>query len=253
MNPRPLIRIGHKGAEAIEPGNTLASFHAAADAGVDAIEFDVLRPRADFEVSSEWSRAPAGAAAASGPLLIAHDWADAKRRSPMTLAEALDAFCEPPLDRLRFDLDLKTIGREDEVVAAIRERGLEDRAMTSTMELPSVRALAELAPDMYRGWTLPKVGRDWTKSRMPKPLLTGAMAGLRARLPGIVRRRAPGLGLGAIWIYHPLASRALADASHDAGCELICWTVDDPARMRDLAALGADGICTNDPRLFAGR
>ncbi|MDQ3572647.1 MAG: glycerophosphodiester phosphodiesterase [Actinomycetota bacterium] len=253
VNPGRLMLIGHKGAAAIELGNTLASFRAAADAGVDAIELDVLRPRADFEVPSEWSRAPAGPATASGPLLVAHDWADAAARAPLTLSEALDAFCQPPLDRLRFDLDLKTIGREDEVVASIRERGLEDRAMTSTMELPSVRALAELAPDMYRGWTLPKVGRDWTKSRMPKPLLAGAMAALRARLPGIVRRRAPELGLAAIWVYHPLASRALADASHDAGCELICWTVDDPSRMRDLVALGADGICTNDPRLFGRR
>lgn len=245
-----MIRIGHKGADAIEPGNTLASFRAAADAGADAIEFDVLRPRSDFDAPSEWSRAAAGPADGSGPLLIAHDWADAQRRTPLTLAEALDALLAPPLDRLRFDLDLKSIGREDEVVAAIAERGLEKRAMTSTMELASVRFLAEIAPAIYRGWTLPKVGRDWTKSRMPKPLLTGAMVGLRARLPGIVRRRAPELGIRAIWIYHPLASSALADAAHAAGCELICWTVDDTERMRALVDLGADGICTNDPRLF---
>ena len=38
-------RIGHKGADALVPGNTLASFEAAAKAGVSMIEFDVLRPR----------------------------------------------------------------------------------------------------------------------------------------------------------------------------------------------------------------
>jgi glycerophosphoryl diester phosphodiesterase len=44
----------------------------------------------------------------------------------------------------------------------------------------------------------------------------------------------------------------LARACHEAGLELIAWTVDDAREMRRLAALGVDGICTNDPRLFAG-
>ena len=37
---RPLV-IGHRGAPALAPENTLASFEAAVDAGVDAVEFDV--------------------------------------------------------------------------------------------------------------------------------------------------------------------------------------------------------------------
>ena len=44
-----MLRIGHKGADALVPGNTLESFAAAVEAGVDAIEFDVLRPRGDFD------------------------------------------------------------------------------------------------------------------------------------------------------------------------------------------------------------
>ena len=43
----------------------------------------------------------------------------------------------------------------------------------------------------------------------------------------------------------------LARACHDTGLELIAWTVDDLREMKRLAALGVDGICTNDPRLFA--
>ncbi len=34
--------VGHKGADAILPGNTLESFEAAISEGVHAIEFDVL-------------------------------------------------------------------------------------------------------------------------------------------------------------------------------------------------------------------
>ena len=39
---KKLRLIGHKGADAIAPGNTVASFEAAVAAGVDTIEFDVV-------------------------------------------------------------------------------------------------------------------------------------------------------------------------------------------------------------------
>ena len=129
-----MLRIGHKGADAIHPGNTVESFAAAVEAGCDVIELDVLRPPGDFADGSNWRNAAAGPGQGSGPLLVAHDWGDARRREALTLAEVLDAFVAPPLDHIRFDLDLKVAGREDEVIAALRERHLIERAMVSTME-----------------------------------------------------------------------------------------------------------------------
>ncbi len=117
-----LRRVGHKGADAIVPGNTIASFRAAVAAGADTIEFDVLRPRADFPRAADWRRAAAGPAPSTAPLLVAHDWGDAAGREPHTLAEVLDAFREPPLDTVEIDCDLKLPGREDELVAALGER-----------------------------------------------------------------------------------------------------------------------------------
>jgi glycerophosphoryl diester phosphodiesterase len=215
------------------------------------IEIDVLRPRTDFARGEDWRRAAAGPANGGGPLIVAHDWADARRRDPLTLEETLDAFARPPLDSVRVDLDLKLAGREDEVVAAVGERGLTDRAMVSTMEVASLAYLAAHAPDLERGWTLPKVSRDWNRSRWARPLVLAGSASLRARLPGIVRRRAPALGVWAIWAYHPLITRRLIAAAHDAGAAVIAWTVDDAPRVEALEALGVDGICTNDPRLFS--
>src|SRR5688572_3523626 len=101
------LRIGHKGADAIVPGNTVASFEAAVGAGVDIIEFDVLRPRGDCSSDGDWKVASGGPAEGSGPLLVAHDWAAAAKGGAPTLADALDAFTRPPLDAIRIDLDLK--------------------------------------------------------------------------------------------------------------------------------------------------
>jgi glycerophosphoryl diester phosphodiesterase len=245
-----MLRIGHKGADALAPGNTLESFAAAVEAGVDAIEFDVLRPRADFGEAVDWRDAPAGPAQAGGPLLVAHDWGDAGRREPVTLADALDALTRPPLDGIRFDLDLKVAGREDEIAAAIAERGLVERAMVSTMEIPSLVYLRDKAPEIARGWTLPKVSRDWSRSPWLRPVFVAGSASLRARLPALVRRRGPELGVWAVWIYHPLVTTRLVEAAHSVGVQVIAWTVDEAERIARLETMGVDGICTNDPRLL---
>jgi len=247
-----MLRIGHKGADALAPGNTLESFAAAVEAGVDAIEFDILRPRGDFKDPDDWRRAPAGPGRASGPLLVAHDWGDAARREPLTIDEAFEALGRPPLDGLRFDLDLKVAGREDEVIAALEAHGLTKRAMVSTMEVTSVAWLRDHAPALRRGWTLPKVSRDWAASRWLRPVFLAGAASLRARLPRLIARRAPELGAWAAWVYHPLITARLVDSAHGAGVSVIAWTVDDAERVAELTALGVDGICTNDPRLLGG-
>lgn len=229
-----MIRVGHKGADSIVPGNTLESFEKAAEVGVDIVELDVLRLRDP-----------------DSPLVVAHDWRDAERREPLTLDEALGAFTKPPLDKVEIDLDIKLPGREEEIVAAVRERGLLERAMVSTMELSSLAKIRKLEPGLRRGWTYPKVTKDWASKSWAKAPMLGALAWMRQRLPGLAARELPRMGVSAIWVYHPIVSSRLARITDLAGVELIAWTVDDASRMTKLVRAGVDGICTNDPRLFA--
>jgi glycerophosphoryl diester phosphodiesterase len=240
--PEGLRLVGHKGADLIAPGNTPASFAAAVEAGVDTIEIDVL-----------WTRdgRPGIPAAEQTPLLIAHDWHDAERRDPLTLAEGLDAFLEPPLDRIEVDLDIKLPGREEEIIEAIRERDLLDRAMISTMELSTLARIRELEPRLRRGWTYPKVTKDWASKRWARLPMLAALVAMRRRFPAIAAREAPEMGVRSLWVYHPIVTPRLADVARDAGVELIAWTVDDLDRMRKLVAAGVTGLCSNDPRLFA--
>jgi glycerophosphoryl diester phosphodiesterase len=232
--------VGHKGADLIAPGNTLESFRAAVEAGVDTIEFDVLwLPDAHLPREER------------APLVVAHDWGDAGRRTPLALTEALDAFLEPPLDRVEIDLDVKLPGREEEIVEALQERDLVGRAMVSTMELYTLGRILELQPALRRGWTYPKVTKDWTSKRWAKVPLLGALAVMRQRLPGLAAEKLPKLEVESMWVYHPLVSARLARITSLAKVELIAWTVDDLPRMRKLVERGVDGICSNDPRLLA--
>jgi len=238
--PDGLRLVGHKGADLIAPGNTLESFHAAVEAGVDTIELDVL-----------WLRDAHLPLERRAPLVIAHDWADAERRTPLTLTEALDAFMTPPLDRVEIDLDIKLPGREEEIVAGLQERQLVGRAMVSTMELYSLARIRDLDPELRRGWTYPKVTKDWTSKRWAKGPMLAALVAMRHRLPGLAAQELPKLGVESMWVYHPLVTRRLARIAEIARVELIAWTVDDPARMRKLVEAGVTGLCSNDPRLFA--
>jgi glycerophosphoryl diester phosphodiesterase len=184
------------------------------------------------------------------PLVIAHDWEDAEGRTPLKLTEALDAFLEPPLDRVEIDLDIKLPGREEEIVEALGERGLIERSMISTMELHTLGRILELQPALRRGWTYPKVTKDWTAKRWARGPMLAAMVAMRHRLPGLAAQKLPQFGVEAMWVYHPLITPRLARICSLAKVELIAWTVDDLPRMRKLAAMGVDGICSNDPRLF---
>jgi glycerophosphoryl diester phosphodiesterase len=237
-----VIRVGHKGADLIHPGNTPASFAAAVEHGVDIIEIDVLWTRDGHPRRPEAERSP---------LVIAHDWHDAERRTPLTLGEGLDAFLRPPLDRVEIDLDIKLPGREEEIVAALRERELLDRAMVSTMELSSLARIRKLEPRLRRGWTYPKVKRDWASVRWARAPMLAALVAMRRRLPAIAARALPDMGVDSMWVYHPIVSRRLARVAREADVELIAWTVDDLPRMHKLVRDGVSGLCSNDPRLFA--
>ena len=225
-------RVGHKGADTVAPGNTRESFAAALRAGVDMIEFDVLR-------------------LPDGRLVLAHDHHDAARRTPLTLEEGLDHFSGIAYADVELNVDLKLPGYEPEVVAALAERGLADRALLSTHYPQSLDRLGELDPRPRRGLSVPRVRRDYTRTGLA--VLAFAVARyLRVRLPRRAAAMLRARRCEAIMAHWLLVSPALVRAVRREGGELFVWTVDDPARIDSLTALGVDGLITNDPRLFTG-
>jgi len=230
---RPL-RVGHKGADLLAPGNTLESFRAAMSAGVDMIEFDVLSEHVD----------------GSGRLLLAHDYEDMHGRAPLSLEQALEHLAGEEFAGVEFDVDVKIPGYGGRVVGALREKGLIERSLVSGMYTAELDAIRALEPGLRLGWSVPRLRRDYTTDMLTAIPALVILSGYRALLP---RRVRAALGAGrfdAIMAHWRLVTKALVRAVADGGGELYVWTVDDAAQIARLSAMGVDAIITNDPRLF---
>jgi glycerophosphoryl diester phosphodiesterase len=52
-----------------------------------------------------------------------------------------------------------------------------------------------------------------------------------------------------LWRQWPFIDAELVEAAHAAQCRVVAWTVNDPAQMERLTALGVDALCTDDVAL----
>jgi glycerophosphoryl diester phosphodiesterase len=217
MGARTLI-LGHRGAPAAAPENTLAAFRRALELGADGIETDVRR-------------------SADGQLPLIHDedvartTGDAGRVGdlPWSALAALDAGAGERIPRL-----------EDALAwAAAARAGGAPPFLNLELKMPGVGhdVLAALARAAYRGPlalssfdypTLEEVRRR--DGRVELWLLGGGWAD---DLPD--RARAVAATCLALWhggIDEDTVARATA-----AGLGLVAWTADEPADLRRLLAL----------------
>jgi glycerophosphoryl diester phosphodiesterase len=128
-----MLRIGHRGAAALAPENTVASVRAAVAAGVDGIEFDVCPG-----------------------LVVAHD----RGRPGPAVADFLADVREILAADALLVVDLKTAGYEAELLAACREAGVAERCVFSTSEFAALARLNDVARTSAtlsagRAWLLP--------------------------------------------------------------------------------------------------
>src|ERR1700749_3099604 len=112
MGGRECQCIGHGGASALAPANTLMSFDAAIDVGVDMVEFDVRAHR--------------------GELILAHTVLDSRRRANVSLSEALRHLSSRRFRDVGINVDVKHMGCESALLDGLRHAGMLDRALISS-------------------------------------------------------------------------------------------------------------------------
>jgi glycerophosphoryl diester phosphodiesterase len=216
---RPLV-IGHRGAAAVAPENTLAALEAAVAAGADLVEFDISP----------------GLQLGHSELEIAGDALD------------LDAALVFLRDhRLGVHLDVKLPGYEADVVAALRRHGLEDRAVVSTAFAVTSRRIARLAPKVPCAIGYPRDRYGVSRIPWPGGLTKAGAAALRLAMPVRVPLLLRVGRANVLSLHHALCSRAAVSTAHRLGAPVLAWTVNDAATVRRLAAIGVDGIVSDDP------
>jgi glycerophosphoryl diester phosphodiesterase len=225
-------RVGHRGASALAAENTPAAFALAVELGCDMLEFDVL-------------------ALADGTVVVAHDARRMRDPGVVTFEHALAFFVER-LPGIGLQVDLKRRGIEAAVIDALRRHGVLERSWVSGFDADALRRVAELEPALPRSFTLPRDRLGVSKRGPLAPLVRGALRSIGAALPRRIPKVLARAGATALTLHHSVASEEAIASAHDLDVPVYVWTVDDRPTVERLVGWGADGIITNDPRVFTG-
>ena len=246
-----VLRIGHRGAATLAPENTLRSFRAAVETGVDLIEFDVLDLRRGPLVLAHSDHLDEVSHGAARGRVRDRSLAELRTVAPElpTFDEALSFFVdEAPNVGLHVDLKLRT--RLDELGAAIMRHGLENRTVVSSVHVASLNAVARGAPRVKIGLTYPDDRLSISRKPYLWPMVSLGLTSMRASLPLRLPRLARRAGAGAVMLQHRLVTEASVRRAHAAGLPVLAWTVDERADLDRVVDAGVDGVITNDPRIF---
>ncbi len=207
-----MLILAHRGAHERVRENTLDAFTAAGDAGADGVELDA-RVTAD------------------GAVVVHHDATlpDGRAIERLTVADlppwvpTLDAALEACRGLRLVNVEIKAGARA--VAAAVAGR---DRVVLSSFDLGALAAARERRRSPPTGWlTLP--GYD------PDAAIASVVEG----------------GHSAVHPADAAVDAGVVAAAHRAGLAVAVWTVNDPARMEQLAGWGVDVMITDRPALAA--
>ncbi len=246
----PLV-IGHRGAPAVAPENTLPAFRAAVAAGVDLVEFDVLGLSGGELVVAHSHDLDEVSHGATPGTLLGLTLAEAREVAPdlPTLDEALRYFVEEA-PRVGVHIDLKELTAAEDLVAALRRFALVERTLVTTFHWSALRRIRRAEPGLRTGVSFPEDKYSISKRRgSGRPIRIGLHV-LRPLMPLVARLLLGRSGASTLVLHHTLVGPALVRWAHARGVPVVAWTVDDPRDMERLGGVGVDAVVVNNPAMF---
>jgi glycerophosphoryl diester phosphodiesterase len=250
MANQPLI-IGHRGASAVAPENTLAAFKRAIQIGADGVEFDVRLASDGVPVvihdetlqrTALVQKRVADLSAAELQQLNVGSWFSRSREASTdefaaetipTLQQLFELFASTPA---LLYLEMKSDPSQRTQLAAaccrlLRDSSLRQRVIVECFDLAAIEAVKGIEPGIRTAALFqPKLSR-------PHSMLMGQH----------LVDRAKAAGADEIALHYKLASHRIIDKARLASLKVVVWTVDDPTWIQRARRSGIDALITNDP------
>ena len=217
--------LGHRGAPAYEPENTLASFKKAIELGVDQIELD-LRFSKDSKLvvihDEKLDRTTNGKGLVREFTLAELKKLDAGKGEKIpTLQEVIDLIRDKGIF---LQIELKESNMQRHLLDLIQKNNLEERVMVISFLHEELRKIKELNPNIK----------------------TGILIGQKSIDP---LERLRQVRADAISMRHTLVNKRLVERLHQNNIELTVWVVNEPRDVSRAIELGVDTIGTDKPDL----
>jgi glycerophosphoryl diester phosphodiesterase len=251
----PLI-IGHRGASALAPENTLAAFSRALVDGAAGVELDVRLAGDGVPVvthdatlrrtglhqgivakmtSSELGQTDVGSWFNSSYPRLAR--AEYSRQVVPTLDQVFDLLKNPSTRSALVYVEMKTdkaAATYPELAAAvaqlIKDRDLRSRAVVVSFNLKAIAHIKKIDSNIATG-ALFEPRRNLVKTMRKHPMITAAVE----------------CGADQILLHRLIATRRLVDLAAKNDLRSVVWTVDDPKWMRRGEVFGIHALITNNP------
>ncbi|HEV8367893.1 MAG TPA: glycerophosphodiester phosphodiesterase family protein [Pyrinomonadaceae bacterium] len=253
MADKPLI-IGHRGASAIAPENTIAAFRLALAAGADGVEFDVRLTRDGIPVvihddnlkrTGSLPQTVASLSLAELKQVDVGSWFNrTQKRSTSdfsgekipTLEEVFELF--ESTDAVLY-LEMKSDAIQRDQLAAVcceslRERSFKVRVIVECFDLTGLEAVKRIDPEI-------KTAALFDFPQLPSWLVHSGRRMIQQALAA---------GADEIALHQRLASQQVVETAKAAGLKVVVWTVDDKVWVKRAQSCGIDALITNDPGLM---
>ena len=227
LKKKDITIIGHKGASAIAPENTLKAFKKAIELKADMVEFDIHKTK-------------------GGEIVIIHDSDTLSITGvqglikEMTLEEIkkLDAgegekiptlleLIKVAKEKVGLQIEIKSSGLLEKLIKLLKGENLVNTSIVSCFAFGELVKLKNLEPIIRLGFLLPE---DLVRVRQIKRKILKAVD-------------------NKFYAIHPhfnITDKEIVDFAHDNGLKVNVWTVNDKDDMERLIQLGVDGIITDD-------
>jgi glycerophosphoryl diester phosphodiesterase len=219
-----MLRIGHRGARAYEPENTLRSFKKALEIGVDAVELDVRKTKDNQLVvihDPDIKRTTDGEGLVSELTLgeIKGFSAEKGEKIP-TLKEALDFLDK----KVKIVIELKETGYEEKVLAVVRENSLQKNVVIVSFMEEALQKVKDLESQV-------ETGLIYVKHKNP----------VKAALD---------LKASYLLPLYRFTHTANVKKAHENGLKVIVWTINKPEEVAEYVKKGVDGIASDKPDIL---